>query len=807
MNPQTSAICYEELPLEVARFYLENLNKINIKRKNIIIDVDNTINYLNDMINFNGKLSINYSLSKNGNDTRLYAKRYGQQMMVRELRHSLFNNYYYDIDMVNSQPSLLYNLCLKHKYEHKYIKQLVLNRNEFYNKISENKEDAKKQVIAIINGSPSCKKNKYLKGLKKEIEMIYNKIKIDYKEIYDKKYKYVKKNEPTELWNVSGKVVHYLTTLIESELLTIVYKWFIDNNYKVGSLIYDGLMIKKDKELNQEILNELNKHIEQTTQYKNISYIIKPMDEGYKHSEEEIKPFIVERYLIKNDASGAEIILNKVKDNIILSNNNYYYRKIENTNIYKQVTEHDVKKYIKNIILNLDILLESDNSAYPPRQYSRNEPNAKKLLEATLCFIKDNEEFENLIYKSSLNKLCFLDGYFDIRDNKFKPYDNETYTLTYIKMNYPININENKDKILKEQIINKIFTDELNKKCALNYFSRGLFGQNTEKIWAIAPGVRNSGKGVITDLFRKTFNNYTDIFKGDNLLSVDRDNDDVEKQLKFIVPLKHCRLFFSNELKTTNTKNQTLKLSGSLIKSLSSGGDEQKARLLNQNEKGAFRLSGRMVLFMNDFPDCDVEDTWKTVNIIPFSSEFKESLSDIEIQNNKDPNSRIKFFVSDDNIKNLLDDIEIQQAFIKLIIESYTHKPIINNKLDNYKKDFIENKNSFSYNLNLYYEVTNNKRDYVLISEFNEIFNNMFSKSKIKQELGKICIYDTQKKIKGKNHKVYLGLRKKEENNNDNDNDNDNEPEPELIKVSKPTNLKFEKSIFADDESLTIEEL
>ena len=87
-------------------------------------------------------------------------------------------------------------------------------------------------------------------------------------------------------------------------------------------------------------------------------------------------------------------------------------------------------------------------------------------------------------------------------------------------------------------------------------------------------GNRNSGKGVLYDLFKNTFQDYVGSFNAEELLITRVGDGDVAKKLEWIIPLEFKRLNFSNEIKTEDNKGNKLKLDGACIKKLSGGGDE-----------------------------------------------------------------------------------------------------------------------------------------------------------------------------------------------------------------------------------------
>ncbi len=63
---------------------------------------------------------------------------------------------YYDIDIVNAHPEILYQYCKKNALETPNLKYYIDNRqdvlNEIMNKGNITKEEAKKLILSITNG-------------------------------------------------------------------------------------------------------------------------------------------------------------------------------------------------------------------------------------------------------------------------------------------------------------------------------------------------------------------------------------------------------------------------------------------------------------------------------------------------------------------------------------------------------------------------------------------------------------------------------------------------------------------------------
>ena len=98
-----------------------------------------------------------------------------------------------DIDMINSHPVILLNLCQKNDITCNILKNYVENRNIILESFGNNKKSVKELFLSILNGgfkkeySKNIEINNYLKLLEKEV------IKIQ-EYFYSKDKRYFEKN-------------------------------------------------------------------------------------------------------------------------------------------------------------------------------------------------------------------------------------------------------------------------------------------------------------------------------------------------------------------------------------------------------------------------------------------------------------------------------------------------------------------------------------------------------------------------------------------------------------------------------------
>ena len=88
-----------------------------------------------------------FSKSKWG---RIYPKKcINLGIMRRPIRHFLCSDLYYDIDIKNCHPTILYNVCQHYNIKTKSIKKYVLHRDEVIKDIGLGKSQAKQYITSI----------------------------------------------------------------------------------------------------------------------------------------------------------------------------------------------------------------------------------------------------------------------------------------------------------------------------------------------------------------------------------------------------------------------------------------------------------------------------------------------------------------------------------------------------------------------------------------------------------------------------------------------------------------------------------
>lgn len=221
--------------------------------------------------------NVSYLPSKNlRNIGRLFAQSASLQNLPKEFRGAIGGNYH-DIDMVNCHPSLLLQYCKKNDIKCDNLEYYVNHREEVITKIMNEyqleKGDVKELFLSVMNG-----------GKREGItEPFFNKFKTECERIHmfiaslnPKLYKDVCKRKE---FNVNGSLTNIILCTLENEILLNAVQYLMSKNYKVDVLVFDGCMVRKeeDKEISNELLNELNEYVLEKTGY-DIKFVEKELD-------------------------------------------------------------------------------------------------------------------------------------------------------------------------------------------------------------------------------------------------------------------------------------------------------------------------------------------------------------------------------------------------------------------------------------------------------------------------------------------------------------------------------------------------
>mgnify|MGYP003656956087 CR=1 FL=1 len=620
---------------------------------------------------------VTYKFAKNCNEGRLYASTESLQQIKKEFRGVLCDGLYYDFDMVNAHPVILNNICktndIKFKSETKdtaikikYLNEYCEDRNNKIMELCEDdnitKEEAKLLFIKSINTEYKVTKYNQKKIKNKFFIEFDNEIKAIMKQLIKKcpeEYNIIKQKEKD---NINGKFISYICRKHESIILNKVNEIF-----NADILMYDGFMIKCDKISNiEETLQKLN----EITKEQGIEW-------SNKHHDTSLYDEIMELKQI----TGLEIIEKKLEDvarklfkivydkRLAWNSGNLWYKSpsgwINNSKrieryIFSELTKHHLYSYH----------LDKDGKEIITRFCE--VKHYKDLITFIINWAKENDKLLDEIQRFCFGKLFFKNGYYDIQKKTFVK-SNDFNTIKRIEKEWCSESQVNEEiKLVYDKILNPIFTCEKETDTTriqlrdnfLYNMSRVLFGYYQDKNWYSMDGLRDGGKGMITELLEKTFEKYICATHGENFLYKQSQSADEAKAKSFLIDFIGSRLVICNEIKVD--KNSYF--DGNKIKSFCSGGDTQSARKNFQDEQ-FFKLECGLMFCCNDLPEIKPADAKERQIEYSLCSKFCNE----ELYEEKKNNVEISFryYLKDENLKMEISNEKIQMAFVHILIKAF----------------------------------------------------------------------------------------------------------------------------------------
>lgn len=203
---------------------------------------------------------------------RLFGSKGSLEKLERECRGTLCKDHYYDIDVVNAHPVMLLQFA-KRNYNKDLVElqNYIDNRDALLKEICENRDDAKKAVIAVMyNGKPS-----FMSGF---LMKLYNEIHTFAKFLFNQAefadLKEAVKNED----NIYGSFLSYVLQTIECDVMLVMKQSLEKLGWAVDVLAYDGVMVRKTESTKlDEHLRLVEADIKERTGFE-LKLLVKPFD-------------------------------------------------------------------------------------------------------------------------------------------------------------------------------------------------------------------------------------------------------------------------------------------------------------------------------------------------------------------------------------------------------------------------------------------------------------------------------------------------------------------------------------------------
>ena len=681
-----------------------------------------------------GNVNILYKYAESKTDGRLYANgSLSLQGFCREIRHTIANEYYTDIDIVNCHPVILSHLCVKYKINCDLLKQYISNRDNIINDIMNSnnnitRDDVKTAILSLMNGGSGsynkiAVKTDFLKKFKAEIKNTLNTI----CEIEKDEYKvFVPKND----YNKQGGFVNRLLCIEENIILQRMVHFFKCKKGDIAVLCFDGIMLPKDKKYD---LEGCEKYIKQTVNY-DIKLKEKPMDEGFDLPDEipafdpstfewsvdntEIRNLLTGTF---NDVDVSQYMLKlygdefKVYFNCIYHWNGKYWEKDisgKDIPLHKKINNdfftHLKEKAYKLFGSDNDKLEEFQNALKKLNKIRSN--TAKKGIIDEFKMVVDIGKDD--IFDLNPDLLCFKNGVYDLSKGEFREARKEDYITLTIPYDYREPTQEEINKF--DDFFNKVMPVEDERKFLLKCLSSCLGGRTLENVLIMTGSGRNGKDTLLSYLLKGTlgrdlfYYNSNTVITGANTAGANQEKNNMNK--------KRCVLYNEPE------KDKTLKVS--TLKEIT-GGEEINARGIYKSDT-TVNLNATNIIMCNDIPPLDDPDEamGNRLIVIEFRAMFRtpekiaEYPKDTPYLHLVDTYYKEKKFIQENRI-----------PFLHLLLKSYVdfrndgHKLTgIPESIKKLSSAYMANSDHFLNWFNDAFDKTGNQKDYIKMIDLYEKF-------------------------------------------------------------------------------------
>ena len=253
--------CFEEIPMDI----------FNLLLNSSLLNVDKFLNFENEkqqLLKYkklikNNIASITYHKSKGIKYGRVCpVNGLGMHCIRREIRHTLLQDKYVDIDIINAHPNILYQICKRNNIECEYLYKYINDRDNILNEVmtyySVPKDAAKKLFIQLLYygtfkswcsqlNIDSTSELDFIKHFKSELNLI-GEIIISHNNKLVKSVQKYKLNKKNNMYNEKGSIISFYLQEYENQILECVYSYCVEKEYIINNdcvLCNDGIMIKK----------------------------------------------------------------------------------------------------------------------------------------------------------------------------------------------------------------------------------------------------------------------------------------------------------------------------------------------------------------------------------------------------------------------------------------------------------------------------------------------------------------------------------------------------------------------------------
>ncbi len=706
---------------------------------------------------------------------RLYPQSFSYaQGMSRALRNTLARELYWDVDMVSSQPTLALAVCKQKGWDCEALQDYIDNRDEWLTGLGEyygvpakdpEGNDAKSLINAVCFGMgldnwqtrveaardgwvPRETHHRSIVTLKQEMKVLGMLMMAEYPEVV--KDLRVDGKDP---WY--GSVAAFILQDMETQVLCVIRDFLATRGRSMDTLIHDGGLVRKlpgEDAFPEELLREVEEHVFNEYPGLEVRLAVKGMDEVLPLHEVEDED---DKGVVIGDGYAARKLIDLLEGKLVNDEGNMHIFDIK-TGMWsanKAVMRREVMELGNELVFTQ----ERENGKVSVLDYSGCKKNIDAMLNLTESLCIDDGYFERMA-DSSMGKLLFSDGIFDFRTGSFtKGFDHNILFRGRINRPFPIIRDEEKIALVRKVLFEDTFSSET--KEVSDYWriglARALAGDYYSKLYYLAIGRGNAGKGVTVTAFQQAFEWYVGSFNVEQLAHCQFPGGDDAYNKKWIYYGANKRILFSNEC------NQRVTINCNALKNWVGGGDTFKVRLPHGHE---VEIKNRATPFMmlNDVLKYDnyEEAVQNRERVIEFNNKFVDGEPQTPYERVGDAYIKKKF----------TEDVGMKDALVWVMIDSYreflTKGHPVPESVKKAAQEWSADTCGLKAKLEEKYELTYDYKNHFVIKgtlvTYLESKGITLSSRALARELRAIDLKDHDtKSINGKTERVWWGIRLK----------------------------------------------
>jgi hypothetical protein len=651
----------------------------------------------------------------------------GMQSTLRSFLATEFYNY---IDISNCHPRIILDLLNYYQIDSTDMENYCTNRKQ----ILEENDVSKSHVNMICNSANfkfSPKDNELFRNIHQSVfkpDGLCDALINSFPDFYKHFDNYKKKKG--EVDNIRGAFASQMFMTFENRIIIDILKYLTSLQYSVDSIIYDGLLINKEKEITEHTLKLCSEYVA-SQQYMelpikfNVTLAIDKLE-----MSEQFKEYISRTPFVKaaeeEEEEGTEDPNSPTDYDVGVHLNKTYADKLfkYKGNIYCKdsnglwVLDNDA--VFDTWLVNCDFdLTPNGKRRNLVKSITKNWNSYKKQLRAHINQSGDDSKRAEKLDKYK-DILPFTNKYWDFKKKEYLPLNTEDYYFTkVINLEIPEDIDaveydeayEHIERIIlsmfddDKEIINQIFS----------YFARALSGHVEDKFWLSLQGLRNSGKGVLISMFQMSFSNFIGMIDASEL-TLKKSNESVERRNGFLDKFVDYVITFCSEAEANS------ELDGKMLKTIASGGDFIPSyRSAYKTEKSGY-IRASLCICSQNLPIVNPTDAMQNLLCYDMPCTYVKSESEVV------EGGAYKVKLGDDTLKDLFHKPEYKIAFIKYVFNFYqpTCPDYTRLKLNNKDNlaDLGVSDETYEIFVSVFddnFMVTNNKKDMLLTKKVLDI--------------------------------------------------------------------------------------